>query len=169
MCSSDLGIPVIAPLSRDLLANEVTAVTAIFNGTTNYMLTAMAQQGADYEDVLAEAQELGYAEPDPTADVEGIDASFKLAVLCGLAFNVDVAPADVAGIEVTISPYMHRIVGAPYDPSGDAQVAAVRLRAAADKASLDVVLKIGSVPTGPGDRPKQDVKITGSRVLVTPK
>ena len=67
------GIPIIAPLSRDLLANEVSAVTAIINGTTNYMLTAMAQQGADYEDVLAEAQDLGYAEPDPTADVEGLD------------------------------------------------------------------------------------------------
>ncbi|MCK9486695.1 MAG: homoserine dehydrogenase [Dehalococcoidia bacterium] len=90
------GIPVIAPLSRDLLANEVTAVTAIINGTTNYMLTAMTQRGADYAEVLAEAQRLGYAEPDPTADVEGIDAAYKIAVLCGLAFNVDVAPADVA-------------------------------------------------------------------------
>ena len=89
------GIPVIAPLSRDLLANEVTAVTAIINGTTNYMLTAMTQQGADYGDVLAEAQRLGYAEPDPTADVEGIDAAFKIAVLCGLAFNVDVDPNEV--------------------------------------------------------------------------
>ncbi len=95
------GIPVIAPLSRDLLANELSAVTAIINGTTNYMLTAMAQQGADYEDVLAEAQELGYAEPDPTADVEGIDASFKLAVLCGLAFNVNVAPSEVAREGIT--------------------------------------------------------------------
>ena len=95
------GIPVIAPLSRDLLANEVTAVTAIINGTTNYMLTAMAQNGADYEDVLAEAQQLGYAEPDPTADVEGIDASFKLAVLCGLAFGVNVAPTEVAREGIT--------------------------------------------------------------------
>ena len=90
------GIPIIAPLSRDLLANEITAVTAIINGTTNYMLTAMAQNGADYDDVLAEAQDLGYAEPDPTADVEGIDASFKIAVLCGLAFNVAVSPDQVA-------------------------------------------------------------------------
>ncbi len=89
------GIPVIAPLSRDLLANEVTAVTAIINGTTNYMLTAMTQQGADYGEVLAEAQRLGYAEPDPTADVEGIDAAYKIAVLCGLAFNVDVSPGEV--------------------------------------------------------------------------
>lgn len=89
------GIPVVAPLSRDLIANEVTAVTAIINGTTNYMLTAMTQQGAGYEDVLAEAQRLGYAEPDPTADVEGIDAAYKIAVLCGLAFNVDVDPNEV--------------------------------------------------------------------------
>lgn len=90
------GIPVIAPLSRDLLANEITAITAIINGTTNYMLTAMTQQSAGYADVLAEAQRLGFAEPDPTADVEGIDASYKIAVLCGLAFNVDVAPSEVA-------------------------------------------------------------------------
>jgi homoserine dehydrogenase len=87
---------VIAPLSRDLAANEVTAVTAIINGTTNYMLTAMTQQGADYAEVLAEAQRLGYAEPDPTADVEGIDAAYKIAVLCGLAFNVDVRPEEVS-------------------------------------------------------------------------
>jgi homoserine dehydrogenase len=95
------GIPVIAPLSRDLLANEVTAVTAIINGTTNYMLTAMTQQGAGYEDVLAEAQRLGYAEPDPSADVEGIDAAFKIAVLCGLAFNIDVRPEDIARQGIT--------------------------------------------------------------------
>lgn len=89
------GIPIIAPLSRDLLANEVTAVTAIINGTTNYMLTKMAREGVPYADVLAEAQRLGYAEPDPTADVEGIDASYKLAILCGLAFHVAISPGDV--------------------------------------------------------------------------
>jgi homoserine dehydrogenase len=95
------GIPIISPLSRDLLANEVTAVTAIINGTTNYMLTAMAQRGSDYAGVLAEAQRLGYAEPDPTADVEGIDAAYKLAILCGLAFHVDVSPADVTRRGIT--------------------------------------------------------------------
>jgi homoserine dehydrogenase len=89
------GIPIISPLSRDLLANEVTAVTAIINGTTNFMLTAMATEGAGYDDVLAEAQRLGYAEPDPTADVEGFDAAYKLAILCGLAFGLAVAPDDV--------------------------------------------------------------------------
>jgi homoserine dehydrogenase len=95
------GIPIISPLSRDLLANDVTAVTAIINGTTNYMLTAMAQHGSDYADVLAEAQRLGYAEPDPTADVEGIDAAYKLAILCGLAFHVDVSPSDVTRRGIT--------------------------------------------------------------------
>ena len=90
------GIPVISPLSRDLLANELTAVTAIINGTTNYMLTGMARDGTDYAVALAEAQRLGYAEPDPTADVEGIDATYKLAILCGLAFHAAVAPDDVA-------------------------------------------------------------------------
>jgi homoserine dehydrogenase len=89
------GIPIISPLQRDLLANEITDVTGIINGTTNYMLTAMAQQGRAYEDVLAEAQRLGFAEPDPTADVEGIDAAYKLAILCGLAFHVRIGPDDV--------------------------------------------------------------------------
>jgi homoserine dehydrogenase len=95
------GIPIISPLSRDLLANEITAVTAIINGTTNYMLTGMASGGVDYAQALAEAQRLGYAEPDPAADVEGIDASYKLAILCGLAFHVAVAPEDVARQGIT--------------------------------------------------------------------
>ncbi len=89
------GIPIISPLSRDLLANEITAVTAIINGTTNYMLTEMAR-GAEYAEALAEAQRRGYAEPDPTADVEGEDAAYKLAILCGLAFHVAVPPAAVS-------------------------------------------------------------------------
>ena len=95
------GIPIISPLFRDLLANEITAVTAIINGTTNYMLTGMASEGADYDDVLAEAQRLGYAEPDPSADVEGIDAAYKLAILCGLAFHVSLNPDDVVRQGIT--------------------------------------------------------------------
>ena len=95
------GIPIISPLFRDLLANEITAVTAIINGTTNYMLTGMASEGADYDDVLAEAQRLGYAEPDPSADVEGIDAAYKLAILCGLAFHVSLSPDDVVRQGIT--------------------------------------------------------------------
>ena len=95
------GIPIISPLFRDLLANEITAVTAIINGTTNHMLTRMAQEGAGYDEALDEAQRLGYAEPDPTADVEGIDAAYKLAILCGLAFHVAVRPEDVVRQGIT--------------------------------------------------------------------
>ena len=95
------GIPIVRPLGRDLLANEITAVTAIINGTTNYVLTAMASRGADYAEALAEAQRLGYAEPDPKNDVEGIDAAFKLAILCGLAFHVAVSPDEVVRQGIT--------------------------------------------------------------------
>jgi homoserine dehydrogenase len=95
------GIPIISPLSRDLLANDITAVTAIINGTTNYMLTGMAQAGTDYAVALAQAQALGYAEPDPTADVEGIDATYKLAILCSLAFHAAVSPDDVVRQGIT--------------------------------------------------------------------
>jgi len=88
-------IPLIAPLRRDLLANRITSVRAIINGTTNYILTRMAQEGADYADALAEAQRLGYAEPDPTNDVEGYDAAYKLAVLATLAFRSRLAPEQI--------------------------------------------------------------------------
>ena len=89
------GIPIIAPLLRDLLANRLTTVHAIINGTTNFMLTRMAREGQDYESVLAEAQRLGYAEPDPAADVDGIDAAYKLAVLASLAFHTVVRADQV--------------------------------------------------------------------------
>ena len=89
------GIPIIGVLQRDLPANEISSVRAIINGTTNYMLTAMSQGGASYGDALAEAQRLGYAEADPTNDVDGIDAAYKLAILCTLAFGSRVAPESV--------------------------------------------------------------------------
>ena len=84
------GIPIIAPLRRDLLANSISAITAIINGTTNYILTAMSREGADFGDALGRAQALGYAEPDPTNDVEGEDARYKLAILASLAFRTPV-------------------------------------------------------------------------------
>ena len=89
------GTPIIAPLQRDLLANEVIAVNGIINGTTNYILTRMARDGIDFMDALAEAQELGYAEPDPTNDVEGIDAAYKLAILASIAFQTPVFDSNV--------------------------------------------------------------------------
>lgn len=89
------GIPLIAPLKRDLLANELTSIAAIINGTTNYILTRMAREGIDYAEALAGAQALGYAEADPRNDVEGIDAAYKLAILAALAFRMDVDPDAV--------------------------------------------------------------------------
>jgi len=90
------GIPVISPLLRDLPANRVLAIRAIINGTTNFILTNMAQRGDSFEDALAEAQDLGYAEPDPTNDVDGYDAAFKIALMAGLAFGTYVPPEAVA-------------------------------------------------------------------------
>lgn len=89
------GTPIIAPLLRDLAANEIIAIHGIINGTTNYILTRMANEGADFDDTLAEAQNLGYAEADPTNDVEGIDAAYKLAILATLAFRARVKDTDV--------------------------------------------------------------------------
>jgi homoserine dehydrogenase len=82
------GIPLIRPLSESLAGERLSRVIGIVNGTTNYILTAMDSQGRGYDDVLAEAQRLGYAESDPTADVGGGDAAAKAAILAGLAFGV---------------------------------------------------------------------------------
>ncbi|MBI2913224.1 MAG: homoserine dehydrogenase, partial [Chloroflexi bacterium] len=89
------GIPIISPLKRDLWANEIASVHAIINGTTNYILTRMSREGAAVDDALKQAQEMGFAEPDPTADVEAHDAVFKLAILASLAFHTTVRPTDV--------------------------------------------------------------------------
>lgn len=89
------GIPILGPLATDLAANTVGRVRGIVNGTTNYILTAMAQEGRAYEDVLVDAQGLGYAEADPTGDVEGDDAVNKLVVLARLAFGQWLQPASI--------------------------------------------------------------------------
>ncbi len=89
------GTPIIAPLLRDLVANDILSIHAIINGTTNYILTKMAYEGLDFGIALKQAQELGYAEADPTNDVEGIDAAYKLAILATLAFRARVKDVDV--------------------------------------------------------------------------
>ncbi len=89
------GIPVLGPIALDLAASRVHRVRGIVNGTTNFMLTAMAHENRDYAEVLADAQARGYAEADPTADVEGLDAVNKLAVLIRLAFGVWIDPATI--------------------------------------------------------------------------
>ncbi len=81
------GIPVLRPLKSCLAANRISRVMGIVNGTTNFILTRMAEEGAEFDDSLKEAQRLGYAEPDPTNDVEGFDAAFKLAILGSIAFE----------------------------------------------------------------------------------
>ncbi|MEQ9325823.1 MAG: homoserine dehydrogenase [Rhodospirillales bacterium] len=106
------GIPIIRALREGLSANRHSRVTGILNGTCNYILTEMRQTGAPFEGVLADAQKMGYAESDPTFDIDGIDAAHKLAILASLAFGVrlnfgavhidgirDVSPVDIAFAE----------------------------------------------------------------------
>lgn len=81
------GIPLIMPIKTILAGNKITKIKAILNGTTNYILTKMDVQGASYSDVLKESQELGYAEADPTGDVEGFDAAYKITTLATIAFG----------------------------------------------------------------------------------
>jgi homoserine dehydrogenase len=89
------AIPLLRPLRESLAGDNVTKVLGIVNGTTNYILTKMDETGASFGEALAEAQSLGYAEADPTADVEGYDAAAKAAILAGLAFHTRVTLADV--------------------------------------------------------------------------
>jgi homoserine dehydrogenase len=89
------GIPLIAPFKHDLVANEISGIFAIINGTTNYILTRMAKEGMDFAAALKLAQELGYAEANPENDIEGIDAHYKLAILASLAFQSRVRPDDI--------------------------------------------------------------------------
>jgi homoserine dehydrogenase len=89
------GIPILAPLAADLAGNDIIRVRGIVNGTTNYILTAMAQDGEAYDEVLRDAQEQGYAEADPSGDVEGDDAANKLVILARLAFGRWLAPDSV--------------------------------------------------------------------------
>jgi len=89
------GIPLIGAITEHLCANEFTELLGILNGTTNYILTKMDEDGRAYEDVLKEAQALGFAEADPTADVEGLDVANKLSILMSLVFGKRVRPEDI--------------------------------------------------------------------------
>jgi len=89
------GIPLIAPFQYELVANKISGIYAIINGTTNYILTRMARDGVDFSSALTRAQELGYAEANPENDVEGIDATYKLAILTSLALQSEVRPDDI--------------------------------------------------------------------------
>ncbi|MDD3593650.1 MAG: homoserine dehydrogenase [Candidatus Gastranaerophilales bacterium] len=89
------GIPLIMPMKMSLSANKYEKLAGILNGTTNYILTKMDQEGADYESVLKEAQELGYAEADPTGDVQGFDTAYKIAILASIAFKKRINQEDI--------------------------------------------------------------------------
>ncbi|MFB9327234.1 homoserine dehydrogenase [Paenibacillus aurantiacus] len=89
------GIPIIRTLIEGFSSDRITKIMGIVNGTTNYILTKMSQEGADYADVLKEAQALGYAEADPTSDVEGLDAARKMTILSTLGFRANIALDDV--------------------------------------------------------------------------
>lgn len=95
------GIPILGTLTGPLRANKFEEVMGILNGTTNYILTMMTKEGLDYETALKDAQEQGFAEADPTADVEGIDAANKLSILIALMFNKYVAPDNIPTTGIT--------------------------------------------------------------------
>lgn len=95
------GIPLIRPLRESLRGEPIRRVLGIVNGTTNYILTRMTEDGLDYSTALRGAQELGYAEADPTADVEGLDAAAKIAIVANFAFGVHVVADDVAAVGIS--------------------------------------------------------------------
>lgn len=94
------GVPIIRALGESLAANQVTALQGILNGTSNFILTAMADRGLSYAAALKEAQDLGYAEADPTLDVDGSDAAHKLAILAQIAFGVMAKPSDIERVGI---------------------------------------------------------------------
>lgn len=128
------GIPVIQPLKQSLGANRIHTVTGILNGTTNYILTRMQQEKGDFSEILADAQRLGYAEADPSTDIDGLDAADKIAILASLAFGgrisreevycqgiravtaADIAYADKLGFVIKLLAIAHREI----DQAGDA-------------------------------------------------
>ena len=89
------AIPIIRPLKQSMAGNRISEVMGIVNGTTNYILTKMSEKGMDYAEALAQATELGYAEADPTADIEGLDAGRKVAIMASIAFHSRVTFDDV--------------------------------------------------------------------------
>jgi homoserine dehydrogenase len=133
------GIPVLGPLAAELVANDVSRVRGIVNGTTNFILSAMARDGRPYADVLAEAQGLGYAEADPRGDVEGDDAVNKLVILARLAFGRWLDP-----MAVPRTPPTAHGAGSP----GITGVTERELEAAA---ALDLALKLLATATRSGD------------------
>jgi homoserine dehydrogenase len=133
------GIPVLAPLASDLAANDVTRIRGIVNGTTNYLLTAMSEEGRPYDDILADAQGLGYAEADPSGDVEGDDAVNKLVILARLGFGIWLDPGTIVRRPPTV-----RGTGRP-------GITGVTSQEVAGAAALGVTLKLLAAASLDGD------------------
>lgn len=95
------GIPIIRPLRDDLASNRILSVSGILNGTTNFILTEMGESGVTFASALAEAQKRGYAEADPTADVEGLDAARKIVILAALSFGILLSPSEITAKGIT--------------------------------------------------------------------
>lgn len=102
------GIPIIETLKDLRLADEILSISGIVNGTTNYILSEMAEQGISYESALMRAQALGYAETNPAADVDGIDAANKLAILCSICFSRHIPPESIKKASIRQLPYAMR-------------------------------------------------------------
>ena len=129
------GIPLIRPLRESLAGDRIRRVTGIVNGTTNYILTRMTEQGSSFSDALADAQQLGYAEADPTADVEGHDAAAKAAIIATVAFGARVNLDDV---------YTEGITGITDDDIASARLLGyvVKLLAVAEEIDGDVAVRV---------------------------
>jgi homoserine dehydrogenase len=161
------GIPIIEPLKQSLGGNRIQRVSGIINGTTNYILTRMAQEGADYHAVLKDAQDLGYAEADPAADVDGLDAADKIAILSGLAFG---GPIDRSGIPTAgISNLQSRDVDYATQLDYGVKLLAVaeRVDQAGDNSSTSLPLAVSVQPTlVPSDHPLAGVNGVNNAILV---
>jgi homoserine dehydrogenase len=159
------GIPLIGPFQLDLAANAICAVVGIVNGTTNYILTRMASSGAAFEAALAEAQALGYAEPDPTNDVEGWDAAYKLAILASLAFGAPVRPEQVHREGITAVSPRDFIHAADLSPGYTVKLLAIaRLVGGGIEARVHPTLVPRSSILGSVDGPFNAVQIEGDLI-----
>lgn len=127
------GIPIIQPLKDSLAGNRIKEVLGIVNGTTNYILTKMAIEGKEFADALAEAQELGYAEADPSADVDGLDAARKIAILASIAFRTRVSVdqvyvegiRDISALDIIYAQelgYIIKLLGVAKEVNGEVDV-----------------------------------------------
>ncbi|MFP5343517.1 MAG: homoserine dehydrogenase [Candidatus Limnocylindria bacterium] len=151
------GIPVLGPLALDLAGNDIRRVRGIVNGTTNYILTAMAHDGRPYDDVLVDAQELGYAEADPTGDVEGDDAVNKLVILARLAFGRWLDPATIGRRPPTVRGEGRPGITGVTDQELEGAAAlglSIKLLATATRAADGDAIEAAVIPTAvPADSP----------------